>query len=78
VDFILYGERGLLAFEIKRTGRLTGAHYRGLRAFIKDYPMAKSYLLYGGRRGLSEGPINVRPMEAAFLELPNILSRPNQ
>ncbi len=75
VDFVLYGERGLLAFEIKRTSRLTGAHHRGLRAFIKDYPMAKAYLFYGGRHRLSEGPINVLPLEAAFRELPDILSR---
>lgn len=75
VDFVLYGERGLLAFEIKRTGRLTGTHHRGLRAFIKDYPMAKAYLLYGGRRRLKEGPIDIFPMEAAFRELPDIISR---
>lgn len=77
VDFVLYGEKGLLAFEIKRTGRLTAAHHRSLRAFMRDYPMAQAYLLYGGRRRLSEGRIRVLPMEASFRELSEILMRSN-
>ncbi len=74
VDFILYGARGLFAFEIKRTARVSGVHLRGLRAFLKDYPMAKAYFLYGGRRRLHEGPIDCLPMEDAFRKLPEILS----
>lgn len=74
VDFVLYGANGLLAFEIKRTDRLAGTRFRGLRAFLKDYPMAKAYFFYGGRRRLTEGGINIYPMEAAFRELPEILS----
>jgi predicted AAA+ superfamily ATPase len=74
VDFVFYGAKGLLAFEIKRTGRLAGIHFRGLRAFLKDYPMAKAYFFYGGRRRLREGPINIYPIETAFRELPGILS----
>lgn len=74
VDFVLYGEKGLLALEIKRAGRIAGAHLRGLRAFLKDYPMAKVYFLYGGRRRLSENQIHILPMETAFRELPRILA----
>jgi len=76
VDFILYGARGILAFEVKRTARVSGVHLRGLRAFLKDYPTAKSYFLYGGRRRSREGPIDCLPMEAALRELPDILSGP--
>ena len=76
VDFILYGARGILAFEVKRTARVSGVHLRGLRAFLKDYPTAKSYFLYGGRRRSREGPIDCLPMEAALRELPGILSGP--
>ena len=74
VDFVVYGARGLIAFEIKRTARASGVHLRGLRAFLKDYPMAKAYFLYGGRRRTREGLIDCVPMEAAFRELPEILS----
>jgi len=74
VDFVLYGEKGFLAFEIKRTARVSGVQLRGLRAFLKDYPMARAYFLYGGRRRLQEGPIDCLPMEDAFRRLPEILT----
>ena len=74
VDLVLYGERGLLAFEIKRTARISGTDLRGLKAFIKDYPMARAHFLYGGRHRLSEGPIDCLPMEEAFRDLPGILA----
>ena len=74
VDFVLYGEKGLLAFEIKRAGRVSEVYLRGLRAFLKDYPMARAFFFYGGRRRLSENPIQILPMETAFRELPEILS----
>lgn len=32
VDFVLYGERGLHAFEAKRAGRLRSSDHAGLRA----------------------------------------------
>ena len=76
VDFVLYGAKGLIAFEIKRTARASSIHLRGLRAFLKDYPMAKAYFLYGGRRRMREGQIDCVPMEAALRELPEILSGP--
>jgi predicted AAA+ superfamily ATPase len=78
VDFVLYGEKGLLVFEIKRAGRIDGIRLRGLRAFLRDYPMAKAYFLYGGRRRLSEDRINILPMETAFRELPKILTGPER
>jgi len=47
-----------------------------LRAFLKDYPTAKAYFLYGGRRRLREGLIDCLPMEMALRELQGILSGP--
>jgi predicted AAA+ superfamily ATPase len=78
VDFVLDGARGLFAFEVKRTARVSGVHLRGLRAFMKDYPMAKAYFLYGGRRRAREGPIDCLPMEAALRDLPDILTGPSE
>lgn len=73
VDFVLYGNKGLKAFEVKRTGRLQENMLRGLKAFLKDYPSAKAYLIYGGTRRLYEGKITILPVQEALLTLPDIL-----
>ncbi len=73
VDFILYGKRGLKAFEVKRTSRISESMLRGLRIFQKDYPTAKSYFIYGGKRRYYEGNITILPIEEALLKLSDIL-----
>jgi len=73
VDFVLYGQRGLRAFEVKRTPRVRDEDLRGLRAFVTDYPMATAWLVYGGSRRYREGPIEVIPIEACLRELPHLL-----
>ena len=73
VDFVLYGNRGLKAFEIKRRNKIPSSEFRGLKAFIKDYPTAKAYFIYGGERLMSEGAIDIIPMEYALKNLPAIL-----
>ncbi|MFH1360174.1 MAG: AAA family ATPase [Candidatus Omnitrophota bacterium] len=75
VDFVVYGEKGLLAFEIKQTHRYAGSLLRGLRAFLKDYPMANAYLIYGGTRFMKEGDIDIIPAGDVFRRLPAILSK---
>ncbi len=74
VDFVLYGERGLRAFEVKRASRYQPADLRSLRAFLDDYPMAKARLVYGGTRVYHEGEIEVVPFETCLRELPDLLS----
>lgn len=66
VDFILYGERGLLAFEVKRSDRLRPGDFKGLRLFLADYPMAKAYFLYAGSRRFHEAGIEVLPLTQFF------------
>ena len=39
VDFVLYGNRGLIAFEIKSSRTYSSKDAKGLRAFSKDYPL---------------------------------------
>ena len=73
VDFILYGERGFHAIEIKRSARVTPDALRGLSAFIEEYPSAQSYLVYGGMREYYEGAIRVIPVDRFFQLLPDIL-----
>ena len=73
VDFVLYGERGLKAFEIKRRGRVSSSELRGLKAFLKDYPTARAYYIYGAERRMSEGDIDIIPLDYALKNLPAIL-----
>ncbi|MFH0797278.1 MAG: AAA family ATPase [Candidatus Omnitrophota bacterium] len=73
VDFILYGNKGLFAFEVKRTGRISRAYLSGLRSFLKDYPMAKRYLIYGGQRTMREKEIEILPIEYFLKNLPELL-----
>jgi len=73
VDFVLYGERGLKAFEIKRRGKVPSSELHGLKAFLKDYPTAKAYYIYGAERRMSEGAIDIIPLDYALKNLPAIL-----
>ncbi|MCB9876336.1 MAG: ATP-binding protein [Planctomycetes bacterium] len=59
VDFVLYGERGLLALEVTASRSLRSRDLAGLRAFGEDYPMARRAMIYGGSRSLREGSIDV-------------------
>ena len=74
VDFVLYGDRGIRVFEVKRTGKVTSSMLRGIRAFLKDYPFAKAYFIYGGERHLREGDIEILPVKYVLKELPALLS----
>ncbi|OGF59341.1 MAG: ATPase [Candidatus Fischerbacteria bacterium RBG_13_37_8] len=75
VDFVVYGEKGLKVFEIKRTHKLSSSMYRGLRAFLQDYPMAEAYFIYGGERYMRDGDITIIPMKDFYQTLPSILTQ---
>ena len=74
VDFILYGPKGLLAFEIKRTSRMTSAMLGGLKSFLVDYPMAKAYFVYMGNRRMYDGKIEIIPVLEILKNLRTILA----
>ena len=76
VDFVLYGERGLLGFEVKRADRVRDRDLDGIQAFLSDYPMARTFLVYGGTRTYTDGPVTVLPLEACLRRLPVLLSKP--
>lgn len=61
VDFIMYGEHGFYAFEIKRTNKLKNSDFSGLKSFMADYPKAICYMVYGGTKEMSKGDIRVVP-----------------
>jgi predicted AAA+ superfamily ATPase len=49
VDFIVHGDVGLWAFEVKQSPSPAGHQTAGLRQFRIDYPDAKLCLLHGGK-----------------------------
>lgn len=73
VDFVLYGERGIKAIEVKRARKVTPKHLKGLKVFLEDYAEAQAYLVYGGSEELFFDRIKVIPAEKFFQKLPQIL-----
>jgi len=74
VDFIAYGPRGMLAFEIKASSHIDKHDLKGLHALQADFPIVKPFLIYGGERREYYGDIQVIPMTQALRELPTLLS----
>ena len=74
VDFVLYGPRGLHAFEIKRSATLTNKAFSGLKSFHEDYPEAKLTLLFFGKHKEYHGNITAIPFQEALSNLPELLS----
>lgn len=73
VDLVLYGERGLVAIEVKRAAQIRPKDLKGLTAFLVEYPEARSYLAYGGSRRYREGPIDVVPVDDFLRGLEEVL-----
>jgi len=73
VDFILYGDDGFIALEIKRKKVITPKDLSGLRSFKQDYSAASSILLYGGDQQLQIGETRVLPMEYALTHVDDLL-----
>lgn len=73
VDLVMYGERGLHAFEVTRSSIFRESDLAGLRAFCEDYPGARGHLFYGGTQQYRFGSIEVRPLADALVTLPEVL-----
>ena len=73
VDFVLYGPRGLLAIEIKRSTQIQPKDTRALREFKRDYPPASCFAFYGGPSPVYMDDVTVLPVEHALRNLHHIL-----
>ena len=73
VDFVLYGSKGILAFEVKRSKKIRSDDLRGLLLFQKDYPQAKCYFLSGEAKEFVENGIHFIPFEKALRSIPSFL-----
>lgn len=74
VDFVIYGPRGLHAFEIKWTANLSNKMFAGLKAFKEDYPEASLHVVYLGNNKEYYGDINVIPFKDGLVELEKIIA----
>jgi predicted AAA+ superfamily ATPase len=63
VDFVVYGEDGLLAIEVKNAARVHPKDLRSLKSFRQDYPESKTYLLYRGTERLLKDDVLCLPCE---------------
>ena len=69
VDFVLYGERGLRAFEVKMAQNIRSDDLRGLLSFRTDFPQAKAHLLYLGNRRWHDRGVEVLPFADCVTQL---------
>lgn len=67
------GERGLLAFEIKRQARVRDEDLAPLQQFAADYPMARLFLLHPGREQRHQSGVTILPMTKALRQLDALL-----
>ncbi|HHB75885.1 MAG TPA: ATP-binding protein [Desulfobulbus sp.] len=74
VDFVLYGEAGIIALEVKRAAKIRSKELRGLKAFVRDYPMASLYMFYGGGTRMYIDGITLIPIQESLQQLPQLLA----
>ena len=63
VDFVVYGDCGLQAIEVKNSARVRPEDFRPLNAFRDDYPKAEAAILYRGSERLRSDGIWCLPLE---------------
>jgi predicted AAA+ superfamily ATPase len=63
VDFVVYGDSGLFAIEVKNARRVGPEDCRSLRSFQEDYPEASCLMLYRGSDRLRLGDVLCMPVE---------------
>jgi len=69
VDFVIYGEDGLFAIEVKNAKHIYPVDLKGLMAFKEDYPEAHCILIYRGNERLKKGDILCIPVEEFLSQL---------
>ena len=75
VDFVLYGERGMIAIEVKRSARVRTEDLRSLARFRADYPQTRTVLLHAGSRRWHESGVDIVPLAEALVDLDGTLAR---
>lgn len=63
IDFVVYGESGLYAVEVKNSSQIRPDSLRGLEHFAEDYPESRRFLLYRGRERIMRNGILCLPCD---------------
>lgn len=69
VDFIVYGESGLYALDVKNSKSVREEDLRALNEFSKKYPRSRRYLLYRGSKRFQHEHAVCVPCEEFLLQL---------
>lgn len=69
VDFIIYGEKGFWAIEVKNSTKISSQDLKGLLHFTEDYPECTPILLYRGKEKIKEKGILCIPCEEFLKQL---------
>jgi len=69
VDFIVYGESGFWAIEVKNTATVRPADLKALSSFVSDYPECRPLFLYGGNERLERNSVLCLPCEDFLKQL---------
>lgn len=75
VDFILYGDKNLIAIEVKSSKTIHPSDLHSLHIFKKEYPIAKLFLFYGGKEPFHRGDVEVLPIADVLPRLPQFLKQ---
>jgi len=67
VDFIVYGENGFWAIEVKNSAAISPSDLSSLKSFGEEYPEATLFLLYRGTRRLMQDKILCLPVDEFLL-----------
>ena len=69
VDFVVYGESGLQALEVKNARKVHSADLRSLRTFRDDYPEAETAVLYRGSQRMRIDDIWCLPVQGFLCQV---------
>ena len=69
VDFILYGEQGIFAIEVKNSDKIRNQDLRSLNEFRSDYPESQAIFLYRGKERLLKGGTICLPCDEFLIDL---------
>lgn len=69
IDFIIYGEIGFWAIEVKNAKTIRSADLRALSEFKSDYPNCRCLLLYRGKDRLQKDDVLCLPVNTFLLSL---------
>jgi predicted AAA+ superfamily ATPase len=75
IDFILYGEDGFFAIEVKRSSKINSKDLTALKLFKNEYPEVKMFVFYLGEdERVTDDKIRIIPMQKALVNLKDFIS----